>query len=83
MPVNRAWFGKTDPIFGMDIGYYIFTLPFVQSLIFFAIAEFIALIIYTAFYYVIVINLYLDGVDIEILKKNTFIKQILSLLLLY
>lgn len=77
MFANIAWFGKTDSIFGADIGYYIFTLPFIQALIFFAIAELICLIIYTAFYYVIVMNLYLDGVDIEVLKKNTFIKQIL------
>lgn len=77
MFVNSAWFGKTDPIFNTDLGYYIFTLPFIESLIFFAIAELIALIIYTAFYYVIVINTYLDGVDIEVLKKNTFIKQLL------
>lgn len=80
MFVNVAWFGKTDPIFGMDIGYYIFTLPFIESLIFFAIVELIGLIIYTAFYYVIVMNSYLDGVDIEVLKKNTFIKQIFGII---
>ena len=80
MFANIAWFGKTDPIFGSDIGYYIFTLPFIESLIFFIIAEFICLIIYTAFYYVIVMNTYLDGVDIEVLKKNTFVKQILGII---
>ena len=31
MFANIAWFGKTDPIFGSDIGYYIFTLPFIYS----------------------------------------------------
>lgn len=77
MFANIAWFGKTDPVFNTDIGYYIFTLPFIQSLIFFVIGELVCLIVYTAFYYVIVMNLYLDGVDIEVLKKNTFIKQIL------
>lgn len=80
MFANVAWFGKTDPIFNSDIGYYIFTLPFIESLIFFAITELICLIVYTAFYYVIVMNLYLDGVDIEILKKNTFIKQIIGII---
>ncbi len=80
MFVNSAWFGKTDPIFNTDIAYYIFTLPFIQAVIFFAIAELIVIIIYTAFYYVIVMNTYLDGVDIEVLKKNTFIKQILGII---
>lgn len=79
MFANIAWFGKTDPVFGADIGYYIFTLPFIQSLIFFVIAELVCLIVYTAFYYVIVMNTYLDGVDIEVLKQNTFIKQILGI----
>ncbi len=82
MFANIAWFGKTDPIFGSDIGYYIFTLPFIESTIFFLITELICLIIYTAFYYVIVMNTYLDGVDIEILKKNMFIKQILGMIAL-
>ena len=76
MFANVAWFGKTDPVFGTDISYYIFTLPFIESAIFFIIAELIALIVYIAFYYVITLNTYLDGVDMESLKKNTFIKQI-------
>lgn len=80
MFTNIAWFGKTDPAFGLDISYYIFTLPFIESLIFFSIGICIALIIYTAFYYVIVMNVYLDGVDMEVLKKNTFIKQIMSII---
>ena len=82
MFVNSAWFGKTDPVFDTDIAFYIFTLPFIESLLFFMIGELICLIIYTAFYYVVVINLYLDGVDIELLKKNTFIKQIVGILVL-
>ena len=80
MFANVAWFGKTDPIFNSDIAYYIFTLPFIETLILFAIAELVGLIIYTAFYYVIVMNVYLDGVDIEILKKNTFVHQLIFII---
>ena len=80
MFVNMAWFGKSDPIFNTDIGYYIFTLPFMEAVLFFVMAEFVCLIVYTAFYYVIVMNTYLDGVDMEVLKKNTFIKQIIAIL---
>ena len=77
MFANVAWFGKTDPVFGTDIAYYVFSLPFIQAVTFFAVFELFVLIVYTAFYYVIVINVYLDGVDIELLKKNTFLKQIM------
>ena len=32
---NAALFGKSDPIFGTDIGFYMFSLPFFQTLILF------------------------------------------------
>ena len=81
MFANIAWFGKTDPVFHSDIGYYVFYMPFIEAVISFSIVFLIALIVYTAFYYVIVMNIYLDGVDIETLKKNTFIKQIISMVI--
>lgn len=31
MFLNPQWFGKTDPIFGKDIGYYIFQRPFLMA----------------------------------------------------
>ena len=79
---NIAWFGKTDPVFDTDIAYYIFTLPFIEAMIFFMIGELVALLVYTAIYYVVVMNVYLDGIDIELLKKNTFIKQIVGILVM-
>lgn len=78
--ISTAWFGKTDPIFNVDIAYYIFTIPFIQSLIYFSVIVLLCLIVYIAFYYVIVMNMYLDGVDIDLLKKNTFLKQIISII---
>lgn len=30
---NVTWFGETDPMFGWDIGYYIFTRPFYMALV--------------------------------------------------
>lgn len=82
MFANIAWFGKTDPVFHSDIGYYVFYMPFIESVISFSIIFLIFLIVYIALYYVIVMNVYLDGVDIETLKKNTFIKQVISLVIL-
>ena len=39
-------------------------------------------IIYTALYYVITLNTFFDGVDVETLKKNTFIKQEIFILVI-
>ncbi len=72
---NAAVFGQIDQIFGADIGYYMFTLPFIQAILIFAIEILLVLMIYVALYYVIVLNVYFDGVDGETLKKNTFVKQ--------
>ena len=79
---NAAYFGKTDPIFGADIGYYIFSLPFINSVLIFLIEIFAVAIAYIAIYYVISLNVFFDGVDGETLKKNKFIKQELALVVL-
>ncbi len=80
---NAALFGgEGDPIFGADISYYMFSLPFIQSLLIFLIEILVVMMIYTAIYYVITLNIFFDGVDIETLKKNTFIKQEIFLVIL-
>ncbi len=79
---NAAQFAKTDPIFGADIGYYMFSLPFIQTLLIFIIEILVVTIIYIAMYYVISLNYYFDGVDGETLKKNTFVKQELFIVIL-
>ena len=75
---NAGFFGNTDPIFAIDIGYYIFTLPFIQTLLLFLIGFFIITLAYVALYFVIVLNTHFDGVDGETLKKNTFVKNPLN-----
>lgn len=79
---HAAVFGQSDPIFGADIGYYMFTLPFIQTLLMFLMEVMVAAVIYTGLYYVITLNVYFDGIDAETLKKNTFVKQILFLVIL-
>ena len=74
---NNSWFGIEESVFGNDIGYYVFILPFIKKAIFFAIAILVLLLVYTAVYYVLALNTYLDGVELETLKKNTFIKQLI------
>ena len=79
---NAAQFGQYDPIFKADIGYYMFTLPFIQTLLVYLMEVLLVAIIYTALYYVITLNSFTDGVDVEVLKKNTFIKQELFIFVL-
>ena len=64
---NNSLFGIEDSVFGNDIGYYVFILPFVKKVIFFIIAVVLLLLIYTAVYYVLALNTYLDGVELETL----------------
>ena len=66
MFVNSTEFGgNPDPIFHLDIGYYMFKLPFIKSCLMILIWLFICLIIYTAIYYVLTLNTCLDGVSSE------------------
>ena len=73
---NNAWFGSTDPIFDMDIGYYIFQKPFIETVLWGLLALVIGLTIYTVIYYIIVFNYCFDGIDRQTLRKSKFIKQI-------
>ena len=73
---NNAWFGKNDPIFGMDIGYYIFQKPFIEIILLGALALIVGLTIYTVIYYIVAFNVFFDGVDRQTLRKSKFIKQI-------
>ena len=53
-----------------------------QELLMYLIGVIIVTIAYVALYYVITLNSFFDGVDVETLKKNTFIKQEMFLVVL-
>lgn len=82
MFANAAVFGKTDGVFGTDISYYIFTLPFIEHVAMALMILFIGLTAYTAFYYIVVFNTYFDGVSGETIKKSLFLKQLVAYLLI-
>lgn len=83
LSLNTAWFGINDPIFNMDIGYYIFQKPFIEAIIIYIIAILVIYSIYIAVYYIIVFNKYFEkGIDRATLKKNTFIKQLITNIIL-
>ena len=54
--VSNASFGKTDPIFGLDIGYYMFQKPFIETILLYLIGLIVGLTIYMAVYYIIAFN---------------------------
>ncbi len=79
LAINTSWFGIADPIFNIDIGYYIFQKPFIESAIIYFIILTVIYSIYVAAYYIISFNVYFhEGIDSEMLKKNTFIKHIIT-----
>lgn len=74
---NSAYFGINDPVFNIDLGYYIFIKPFIETIIIYFIVLMVLYLIYVVVYYIISFNKYFEkGIDSKTLKENTFIKQI-------
>jgi len=73
---NSTWFGISDPVFGMDIGFFLFQKPFIELVLRYITTILVLLIAYTASYYILVFNMCLDGVDKELLLKSKFIKTL-------
>lgn len=76
--VNAGEFGIQEPVFNMDVGFYMFQAPLIGQLLYYGVAILIILTIYTVTYYIIVFNKFFDGIDGQTLRNNMFIKQLLS-----
>ena len=74
--MNSIWIGTSDPIFNMDIGFYLFQKPFIEFCIYYIIGVLFFVSIYMSIYYIAVFNIHLSGIDKELLKKSKFIKQL-------
>ncbi len=74
--INGTSFGIQDPIFGLDISYYIFQKPVFETFIFYFIILVVGLSIYMALYYIIIFNRYFDGVEGNMLKESLFMKKL-------
>lgn len=74
--VNSIWLGNADPIFNLDIGFYFFQKPFIKLALTYIAGILIFMTLYMAVYYIAVFNIYLKGIDKELLKKNYFIKKL-------
>ena len=75
--ISNTSFEITDPIFNLDISFYMFIRPIIKLVIMYYIYLLIGITIYTTLYHIIVFNLYFDGIDREVLKNSNLIKIIL------
>lgn len=82
LALNTAWFGINDPIFNTDIGYFFFQKPFIELLLYYVLILLVFIIVYTIAYYIIVFNVYFDGINLQTLKKSTVIKQLCTYIML-
>lgn len=73
---SNTSFGETDPIFNLDISFFMYIEPLIKMVIMYIMILFIALIVYAFIYYVIVFNKYFDGIDKETLKNSPLMKTI-------
>ncbi len=76
MCFNSIEFGMTDPVFGIDISYFIFIQPFIELVLWYAMIAVIALTVYSIIYYIITFNMFFDGIDRQTLKKSKLIQQL-------
>lgn len=76
---NSTSFGKTDFIFGHDIGYYLFIKPFLQAILIYILVTIILSTLYAAVYYIVSLNTqFVNGVTTESLKNSIIKKQLLN-----
>ncbi len=71
-------FVATDPVFGMDIGYFVFIWPFLELILMYALIAIVGSTVYAAIYYLIVFNIYFDGISRESVKKSKILTQVLA-----
>lgn len=76
--MNSTSFGVTDPVFGHDIGYFMFQKPFIEFMLIYALLLVIGITIYNVIYYVAAFNIYFEGIGRETLKKSKILKQLLN-----
>ena len=74
---NKTYFGQTEPVFNLDIGYYVFQKPFIEALLYSFIVIMAVMCVYITIYYVLSFQKFFkQGINMETLKKSTFLKQI-------
>lgn len=75
--INSTSFGISDPVFGLDISYYMFIKPLIELIVLYFTILVAGLTIYMALYYIIAFNMFFDGVDGKMLKEGLLFKKIM------
>ena len=75
--INSTSFGIPDPVFGLDISYYMFIKPLIELIVLYFTILVAGLTIYMALYYIIAFNMFFDGVDGKMLKEGLLFKKIM------
>lgn len=74
--ISNTSFGETDPIFNLDVSFFMFIQPLIKMSAIYLISIFITKILYSFGYYVVVFNKYFDGIDKETLMKSPVMKTL-------
>ncbi len=74
--ISNTSFGENALIFNLDVSFFMFIEPLIKMVATYFIFIFIAIIVYSFLYYIIVFNKYFDGIDKETLKQNRIMKTI-------
>lgn len=77
LAIGNTTFSLTDPIFNLDISYYLFLKPVIEFFVIYFMAVIIGLTLYMAVYYIVTFNIYCNGVDRELLRKSLFFRKLL------
>ena len=76
LALSNASFGIQDPIFNLDIAYYMMQKPLIEMVLIYIMALSAGISAYMAIYYIIVFNQYFDGIDGSMLKESNLIKKV-------
>lgn len=70
--INRTSFGKTDPIFGMDISFYFFILPLLKRILGMGLALLFMLVLLTVAFMLMLLNVQPKSGDDHVYDLNEF-----------
>lgn len=74
--ISNTSFGETDPIFHLDISFFMFIEPILKMMTIYIICILVGKLLYSYGYYVIVFHRFFDGIDREKLKTSILMKTI-------
>ena len=74
--ISNTSFREVDPIFNLDVSFFMFIEPLLKMATQYFIWICIAIILYSFGYYVIVFNKYFNGIDKQTLKQNQIMKTL-------